>query len=254
MIEGALPKQYWDSVNEQVSLPVEYRPGDVAEIHRVLCRLPFTAGSSFLEIGCAPGGWMAYFARQFGLSVSGVEYASLAHRKTEENLRLLGIPAKVYHADFFEFESDPYDVVFSSGFVEHFVDRQSVVRRIAALCRPECGIVITTIPSMRGVNRWISKVFRPAVAAGHFPISTKELVALHESCGLRTHYVGCTGSLQLLLPVAKNRFARQHPRIAFLLNLPFRLWNKSVRAVTGRLGRYPRIGWISTGVLYIGTK
>ena len=63
---------------------------------------PPSGDLSFIEIGCAPGGWMAYFARQFGYRVTGVDYVRSACDKTTENLRLLSVTGKVVNADVFE--------------------------------------------------------------------------------------------------------------------------------------------------------
>jgi len=244
---------YWKGVWENITLPQEVRPGDVPEVHRILTSILPRERLSLIEIGCAPGRWMAYFARQFGFSVSGVEYVSQACAMTRENLDRLSVPAEIYHADFFKFESGHYDVVFSAGFLEHFQQAGSVVGRLVNLCPPH-GFIITLIPSMEGLNRWISKTFRPQVAAGHFPINLPELTALHESSGLRTLYANHIGGLQILPPLQKNRFAREHSTTSAALNAPFRLWNLAVKKLSGVTGIYPKIGWVTSSLLYVGQK
>jgi len=244
--------EYWSRVWEHIPLPQEVHPGDIPEIHRILISMLPTGGRSFIEIGCAPGKWMAYFARQFGYSVSGLDYIEGACVKTRENLDRLSIDAQVHHADFFDFTSHPYDVVFSAGFIEHFEQPKAVVARLARLCHPEGGFIITMIPSLEGLNRWISKTFRPRVAAGHFPIVLPELISLHEACGLRTLYANHIGGLHILPPIQKNRFAKAHPGMSFLLNLPFRVWNRAVTATTAATGLYPHTGLVTRSILYIG--
>jgi cyclopropane fatty-acyl-phospholipid synthase-like methyltransferase len=244
---------YWRCVWENITLPQEVRPAEIPEVHRILTSILPGKRLSLIEIGCAPGRWMAYFARQFGFSVNGVEYVSRACEMTKENLDTLSVQAKIYNEDFFKFKSERYDVVFSAGFLEHFHQAGAVVSRLAELCGPG-GFVITLIPSTEGLNRWISKTFRPQVAAGHFPINLSELTALHQASGLRTLYADHIGGLQILPPLQKNRFAEEHPAASFVLNSPFRLWNLVIKKLSSATGIYPKIGWLTSSILYVGQK
>jgi SAM-dependent methyltransferase len=246
--------EYWSKVWADIPIPQEVHPGDIPEIHRVLTSVLPTGERSFIEIGCAPGKWMAYFARQFGYSVSGLDYIAGACARTRENLDRLSIDARVHHADFFSFEPRPFDVVFSAGFIEHFERPEDVISRLVRLCNPKGGFIITMIPSMEGLNRWISKTFRPRVAAGHFPLGLLDLISLHEAFGIRTLYANHIGGLHILPPVQKNRFAEEHPGMSFLLNLPFRLWNRTVKTITGVTGLYPHTGLVTHSILYVGRR
>jgi SAM-dependent methyltransferase len=249
--EKEFAADYWKGVWENISLPQEVRPREIPEVHRILTSILPRERLSLIEVGCAPGRWMAYFARQFGFSVSGVEHVSQACVMTRENLDRLSVSAEIFNADFFKFESGGYDVIFSAGFLEHFRQVKSVVGRLVDLCSPG-GFVITLIPSMEGLNRWISRTFRPQVAAGHFPINLPELTALHEASGLRTLYANHIGGLQILPPLQKNQFAREHPAVSSVLNSPFRLWNQAVKKLSSVTGIYPKIGWVTSSILYVG--
>jgi cyclopropane fatty-acyl-phospholipid synthase-like methyltransferase len=249
-----LDVSYWEDVWEAVSIPLEKRAEDIHEIHGVLTRILPMGKLELIEIGCAPGSWLAYFHKCFGYCVSGIERAPRACEKTIENLRTQNIRGEIFHGDFFEFTHEPYDVVFSAGFVEHFKDVASVIQRIADLCAPKGGLVITMVPSMEGINRWISTTFRPHVAAGHFPINREELKEYHERCGLETLYCDYVGSLHILTPVAKNRFSEEHPSASALLNLPFRAWNRAVSVATRRIGRYPRVRFLTESIIYVGER
>lgn len=245
---------YWEDVWEAVSIPQERRAEDIHEVHRILSRVLPKGDLELIEVGCAPGSWLVYFHKCFGYAASGIELAGKACEKTVENLSLQNISGEIFHRDFFEFEHEPYDVVFSAGFIEHFEDVAPVIQRIADLCTSGGGRVITMIPSMQGINRWISKTFRPHVAAGHFPINKKELRECHERCGLKTRYCDYVGPLRVLTPVAKNRFAREHPSVSSILNLPFRAWNRAVSVLTRRIGKYPKVWFLTESILYIGEK
>lgn len=254
MATEGLDVSYWEDVWEAVSIPQERRAEDIHEIHRVLSRILPTGKLELIEIGCAPGSWLVYFHKCFGYSASGIELAKRACEKTIENLSVQDIPGEIFHRDFFEFEHEPYDVVFSAGFIEHFKDVELVIQRIVDFCAYRGGLVITIIPSMQGINRWISKTFRPHVAAGHFPINRRELKEYHERCGLETRYCDYVGSLRILTPIAKNKFSKEHPSVSAILNLPFRAWNRVVSVLTRRIGRYPKVQFLTESIIYIGEK
>lgn len=244
---------YWEQVWSEVRLPVVRDPRSFHEFHRLFKTHLKSGPLEFLEVGCAPGSWMAYFARQFGYRVAGVEYAALAQEKTQENLRLLGVEGRVDLADFLDFEGGAYDVVFSYGFVEHFEDPAPVFDRLIRLCKPG-GIVVTAIPSLGGLNWWISRTFRPSVAAGHFPMTAGTLRAHHESRGVRTLCLRRFGGLLISSPWAKTDLERRWPRLSKVLSSPFWLWNGLVSASTRALGWYPQWGPVFNGTVYIGER
>ena len=123
-------KKYWEHFWQGISLPVIRNPGH--DMHKIISRsLPKSKEFSFIEIGCAPGGFMAYFNKYFGYSVSGIEYVAAAAAATRRNMEIQGIQAKVLNLDFFEAKipESSYDVVFSGGFIEHFEDIGGTVNK-----------------------------------------------------------------------------------------------------------------------------
>jgi len=112
----------------------------------------------FIEIGCAPGSWMHYFKNVFGYKPEGIEYTHKGVRSTRHNLRLLGIEPIVYEQDLFDntLDKETYDVVFSSGFIEHFSDPQEAIAKHVELLR-KGGILILKIPNLQGMNYRIQK-------------------------------------------------------------------------------------------------
>ena len=242
---------YWEKVWETIHIPQEKKAEDIHEIHYILTKILPIGKLKLIEIGCAPGSWLVYFYNYFHYSVSGIEYAPKAYNKTVENLKIQNVPAEIFQCDFFEFKHDPYDIVFSAGFIEHFKDVAFVIQKIVDICAKN-GFVITIIPSMEGINWWISKLFRPHVAMGHFPIKKKELIKYHEQCGLKTLYCNYIGSFHILTPIEKNKFSKEHPLISAALNLPFRFWNRIVNVFTKKTKIYPKCSFLTTNIIYIG--
>jgi SAM-dependent methyltransferase len=252
--ETGFEKNYWEKVWSDISLPQDRNPKKYHELHSIFSRHLPHGSYSFLEVGCAPGSWMSYFAQNFKYSVSGVEYAEQAYEKTIENLRLLSIPAQVHLTDFFEFKSDAtYDVVFSSGFIEHFGDVESVIGKVVNICSPD-GFVVTVIPSLEGLNWRISRHFRPEVAEGHYPITGTQLRLLHEKQGLKTLWSGHYGGFQIRPPFDNSQLAHNHSLLAKMLNAPFKTWNKSVSFMTRLTNLYPQSSYLFWGTVYIGRK
>lgn len=246
---------YWETVWKNTKIPQEIKPSQIAQIHGILNTVLPSGGLRCIEIGCAIGSWLAYFNRGFGYQVDGIEYAPDAAEKTIENMEALGILANIREADFFEFEpEEPYDVVFSGGFIEHFEDLNSVMKRLVGMATPDGGYIVTIIPCMEGINRWISKTFRPEVAAIHFPVNKKELIGAHEEHGVDTLYAGYIGPFHLLPPIKGNRFAYEHKRLSDFVNMPFHIWNKATSMLSNSLKVYPPCRVAYQSILYVGRR
>jgi SAM-dependent methyltransferase len=233
-----LPHVYWPDHDTQTQL-TKY--------------LPIDAGYSLIEIGCAPGGWLAYFNRQFKYAVSGVEYAKNAAAATYRNMSLLGIEAEILTQDFFllDCERNKYDLVFSAGFIEHFLDLSPVMDRICALSR---RYVITIVPNTFGINGCISKTIRPTVYAEHNPIDAATLDFIHTERRIKTLFCDYVGGVRLIMPGSGNKFFEKHNNYARVVNAPVKVLNHISEALVRGLSFVPRTRLFSDRLLYIGIK
>jgi len=58
---------------------------------------------TFIEIGCGSSGWLPYFAKKYGLLVSGLDYSEVGCRLAEENLKMQNIQyGEIICKDIFE--------------------------------------------------------------------------------------------------------------------------------------------------------
>lgn len=122
---------------------------------------PVGQGDRVLELGCAPGRWLVHYARTYGAAVEGLEYTVEGVRQTEENLRITGTNGVVHCGDFWEWEpAEPYDLVLSLGFVEHFTDVDDAFARHLPLVRPG-GLLAVSVPNFQGLNRALQRWFKP---------------------------------------------------------------------------------------------
>jgi len=161
---------FWEDYWAKVKLP------DTVDLNfsfeRCLARalkknLPDVKGD-VLEVGCAPGRWLAFMEKEFGLRPSGIEYSEAGLEATKKNFEMLGIASgEIHQGDFFQVElKKEFDVVMSFGFIEHFDDVDDVVERHLRWLKPG-GTLILGVPNMRGVYSGIQKVLDQSVLDKH---------------------------------------------------------------------------------------
>lgn len=156
---GALPDVKFDPQK------LEYR-----DFHR-LCRrwIDLPAGARCLEVGCAPGRYLWYFATQFQFDVSGIEYVPEAAALTQSALEAAGVAARIDAADLFQYsipDAERFDLVCSFGLVEHFRDISGPIESHARLVAPG-GLLFLTVPYHRGLNGWLLRRTAPESYAMH---------------------------------------------------------------------------------------
>ncbi len=163
---------YWDNVWKGISLPAEIRRSDNnlllnKELDVFEKYLPKKT-LSILEIGGAPGQYLAYFHKHFGYHVHCLDYSEEGCKKTKKNFEMLNIKGEVYHADLFsaEHKLPLFDIVFSMGFIEHFSDLQDVVGKHLQFLKPG-GMLMLGIPNFSGINKLFLKSLAPGLLAQH---------------------------------------------------------------------------------------
>lgn len=163
-------QESWDQYWSDVGLPLEVKRGQNRAddaILDVMERYTDFAGKSVVEIGGAPGQYLAYFTRRHGVQAHVLDYSRVGCARTEENFRLLGFSLEVHNVDLFaDSRLPPFDVVFSLGLIEHFADLKGVVRQHVKLLKPG-GTLVIGCPNFRGVNGWVLDQLAPALMAEH---------------------------------------------------------------------------------------
>lgn len=182
------PDEHWDEVWRAVRLPRTlplWRYVYWRFFEYLRPRLGDGRGRRLLEVGCAPGAWMACFRRRFGFDVAGIEYSPVGLAVARRNLDLLRVPAELYAGDFFTYDfPHPFDVVFSFGFVEHFDDPAQPLRRMAGLLAPG-GLVVTVVPNLKdSLYRRLTAAANAPCLDLHVPLGPAELAAAHARAGL----------------------------------------------------------------------
>lgn len=210
-----------------------------------------------VEVGSAPGRFMLQLAERFHCDPFGVENSE---RGVALNRRLFadhGIdPDQVIDADFLsddfaERHRGSFDVVLSRGFIEHFTDVDTIVARHVDLLKPG-GLLVVSIPSLRGLNGRLAEVFNPGILGVHnLDIMTPEAFAeLFEGRGLDTSHCGPFGAFTFQLFNTRAGSWRRWVLTAchglqLVLNLIYRI-------VLGQRGSSNRR--FSPHLLYVGTR
>ena len=166
-------KEHWNENWERTKLPVEIRKEGASPLTLELIKefekyLPQQPGLTILEIGGAPGQFLAYFSKEFGYVPYALDYSDAGCQKLRENFKLLNLEVHVIQRDFFEDLSDlpKFDIVFSSGFIEHFMDLEDVVERHLNLLK-NGGLLVLGVPNFNGINRVVLNQLAPKLLSMH---------------------------------------------------------------------------------------
>jgi 2-polyprenyl-3-methyl-5-hydroxy-6-metoxy-1,4-benzoquinol methylase len=124
--------------------------------------IPKLSGAkSFIEIGGFPGIFAAYFYKQGIPDVTVLDFYmnTAIVRKFEAVNNLPEHTIRCIDGDFFEISPEKkYDVVFSSGFIEHCQDTRDVIARHVDLLS-ENGHLLLLVPNFLGLNGRIQQWF-----------------------------------------------------------------------------------------------
>lgn len=114
-----------------------------------------------LEIGCAKGDWLIYFANEFGYEPYGIDYSEIGCKMAEENFKVANVNGKILCEDIFKtsLENESFDVIYSMGLIEHFEDPTRILDKHIELLT-NGGILIITIPNFKSsIYRFLAKIF-----------------------------------------------------------------------------------------------
>lgn len=170
--------------------------------------MPHVQGDVF-EVGCAPGKWLAFMAKEFPLIPSGIEYSEAGMQATLENFKILDLAAgSILTGDFFQTQPDrKFDVVMSFGFIEHFDNVDDVVELHLGWLKPG-GTLILGVPNFCGINSYIQNVLDPEILDKHnlTIMNLGYFQSLAKRFNLKPVFLDYIGSFEPSLPIAKHRF------------------------------------------------
>jgi SAM-dependent methyltransferase len=161
---------FWEEYWRNCLLPSEVNyqiPFDRCLADSLYKRLDGIKGDAF-EVGCAPGKWLAFLAKNFDMNVNGIEYSKAGMQATRRNFEILNLPIDtILSGDFFVIKPEPrFDLVMSFGFIEHFEDPDAVVARHAEWLKPG-GMLIIGVPNFNGIYKPIQTILDKSILLKH---------------------------------------------------------------------------------------
>lgn len=147
MKTGLATTDFWDSQNSAYKLQVI---DDTDPIISFMGMLNFSAINSCFEVGCFPGGYLAYLGKQ-GLEVNGIDFSNRVLSELLPFYKNNGFRVGLFlEGDFFKMDiQKTFDLVCSFGFIEHFENWKEVMDLHSKLLTSGGYLVITT-PNFRG--------------------------------------------------------------------------------------------------------
>jgi len=200
--------EFWDHYWDSCRLPCTLDPAFSFDRCLAEALRPYLRGrrGDVLEIGCAPGKWLAWLAAEFGMKPSGIDYSPVGVKATLRNFEMLGIePGFIRFGDFLEMAPSPsFDVVLSLGFIEHFDQPEAVAARHLEWLLPQ-GLLILGVPNFLGIYRILQKYLDKTLLDKHNPhvMAAAFFQRLAERHNLKLLFVDHIGSFEPALPVAQ---------------------------------------------------
>jgi SAM-dependent methyltransferase len=237
---------FWDAYWQHLKLPTVFEETRSSPYQREILRVfkrfvPEGQGSRALEIGGAPGGYLAFVNRTFGHEAYAIDSSAVGCRKLEENFRLLKIPVTVYCRDVLEGDLSDlprFDLVYSLGLIEHFSDPREMIRKHIELAKPG-GLVILGLPNFLGISRTILRLTRPETFRKH-NLRTMDLrtwARFEREMGLEVVFRGYVGGWE-----PRIYAMRQNGRRSRLVNFPIRAAARVMDAL-GPVRRWNARAW-----------
>ena len=244
-------KEYWDRIHE--SYVLESRGHPLKEALKALitklfgrrCLRPYadyllwdviykkympkTKGAKVLEIGSAPGQHLVRLSQTFGFVPYGIEYSDVGAELNKKIFRLHGIdPENIIHADFLSSEfhrehKGRFDIVLSTGFIEHFTDVEDIIEKHINLLNSG-GCLFVSIPNLRGINYILQRIFSKETLSRHnTDIMRKEIFSSVFGKGeLTTLFCSYYGTFDLGLFIYRKKCVQSFCKILqIILNIVF---------------------------------
>lgn len=153
------------------------------------------APARVLELGAGGSRVLPYLAYKFGYLVFGSDFSFPGCRLLQTNLALQGQQGGVVCEDLFQSSLPPdfFDVVYSSGLVEHFNDPRPVITEHLRVLRPG-GRLVLIVPNLQGVQGRIWRRLSPPLWQKHHVFGPCDLEGFLRALGLQSLRAGYLGS------------------------------------------------------------
>jgi 2-polyprenyl-3-methyl-5-hydroxy-6-metoxy-1,4-benzoquinol methylase len=212
-------KEEW---NERTSLAVAKKYSK-PEFDSILKKyLPISSKKTCLEIGAIPGGFLAYFKKEFHYKITGIDFAE--NKKVfDETMKINRIKDyKFISADIKNIKTNKkYDVVSSFGFIEHFDDFEEIISKHIELLA-EDGYLVISLPNFRNLQYVYRVLFDRQNLKIHNLDSMKinKLNSIIASKGLTKIFSGHLGGIELWYdsPIKNDKIFKIRHKLVVSIN------------------------------------
>ncbi len=147
-----------------------------------------------LEVGAGGSRVLPYLAKRFRYRVFGSDYSPTGCRLLRANFGLTGVGGAVVREDMFQSSLAPgsFDLVYSSGLIEHFEDTRKAIEAHLDLVRPG-GMLVLIVPNFLGLQGRVCRRLAPPRFAKHNVFGPGELHGMLRDLSLtdiRSGYLG----------------------------------------------------------------
>jgi SAM-dependent methyltransferase len=189
--------QYWDVTWQKRERPRRlwlYRDFDYETV-RLLREAAGEAPARVLELGAGGSRVLPYLARKFGYKVFGADFSFPGCRLLQANLALQRRQGGVICEDLFRSSLPPdfFDMVYSSGVIEHFDDPHAVIVAHLRVLRPG-GRLVLIVPNLQGFQGGIWRRLAPPLWQKHHVFGPGDLEGFLNASGLQSLRSGYLGS------------------------------------------------------------
>ena len=148
-----------------------------------------------LEIGAAGSRVLPYLGQKLGCEAFGTDFSWSGCQLLRANLALQGMTGSVVCEDLFvsSLPAETFDLVYSSGLVEHFDDTRAVIAEHLRLVKPG-GRLVIIVPNLQGIQGRIWKRLARPLWDRHVVFGPDDLAGFFASFGLAQIRLGYLGS------------------------------------------------------------
>lgn len=156
------------------------------------------------EIGSGDGKLLRKFASILGCRPCGVEYSKEAAKEASK-IGIKSIVCDAFDKEFLKKYKNYFDVVYSYGFIEHFMPPEKAVKIHFEILKPG-GYVMIQIPRLKGFNFLKVKLLRPDFIPMHnFNIMNEDRLAkVCKSSNIEKIFCKNYGTFKLRFPMDKK--------------------------------------------------
>lgn len=172
-------------------------------------------GSRVLEVGAGSGRLSALLA-SYGHRLTCLDYTSQALEAARRNFATAGVPGEFVQGDAFAlpFSEGSFDVVFSTGLLEHYADPLPIVAEMARVLRPD-GVFFSDIVPRKFSSLRALEFLRPEPPFFERSFTRHQILQLLNEAGLErigAFAAGVFPPLWVPFLIHSARYRRLHSR------------------------------------------